>query len=113
MSKMIRPEMSVVRFKEADVIVASTGTMKASGWGDGIDGNLKITYDGNDYTYSNRNDLTTALTNNNQTDTVHTSTGKDYTFNNLFGGDHNNDNYTSVINGFTWDSENNRWNTHQ
>ena len=59
MSKMIRPEMSVVRFKEADVIVASGLTMTWSNFGDGTAKNGVVTFNGKDYTISD----TTAISN--------------------------------------------------
>jgi hypothetical protein len=59
MSKMIRPEMSVVRFKEADVIVASGLTMTWSNFGDGTAKNGVVTFNGTDYTISD----TTAISN--------------------------------------------------
>ena len=49
---MIRPEMSVVRFKEADVIVASGLTMTWSNFGDGKAQNGVVTFNGTDYTIS-------------------------------------------------------------
>ena len=52
MSKMIRPEMSVVRFKEADVIVASGLTMTWSKFGDGVAQNGVVTFKGTDYKIS-------------------------------------------------------------
>ena len=56
---MIRPEMSVVRFKEADVIVASGLTMTWSNFGDGTAKNGVVTFNGTDYTISD----TTAISN--------------------------------------------------
>ena len=114
---MNTPKMDVVRFKEADVVVASGAavptSMTATGWGDGTNGNLNITYGNAVYGYSNRNDLVTALTNNGQTDTVHTTSGKNYRFNQLFSTEHNNDNDTRTLSGFDWDSANSRWNSRQ
>ena len=66
MSKMVRPEMSVVRFKEADVIVAS-GAVTAMQWanfGDNVKANGVITYKGSDYTIdsiANVNNVITAM----------------------------------------------------
>ena len=116
MSKMIKPEMSVVHFKEADVIVTSgvPTTMSASGWADGTPGNLKVTYGDTDYEYANRSALTTALTNNGQTANVHTTSGKDYTISQIFGAEHNGtDDTFGSLGGFTWDSANRRWNSYQ
>ncbi len=50
--KMETPKMDVVRFQEADVIVASNGLDKKlatlAGWGDGTSGNATLTFtDGN------------------------------------------------------------------
>ena len=52
MSKIIKPEMSVVRFKEADVIVASGLTMTWSKFGDNTPQNGVVTFNGTDYTIS-------------------------------------------------------------
>ena len=66
MSKMVRPEMSVVRFKEADVIVASGAVtaMQWTGFGDGVKANGVITYKGTGYTIdsiANVNNVITAM----------------------------------------------------
>ena len=56
--KLTTPEMNVIRFNEADVIVASGGdpkrTINVSGIKDGTLGNGKITYMGTDYTNNNQ-----------------------------------------------------------
>jgi len=54
MSKMIRPEMSVVRFNEADVIVASGLTMTWTKFGDGVAQNGVVNFNGTDYTISDK-----------------------------------------------------------
>ena len=54
MSKMNTPEMSVVRFKEADVIVASAVAMTWSGFGDGTPKNGVVNFNGTDYTISDK-----------------------------------------------------------
>lgn len=49
MSKMRMPEMSVVRFTESDVIVASIRSFTLHKYGDGQKGNAYVDYDGNIY----------------------------------------------------------------
>lgn len=117
MSKMIRPEMSVVRFKEADVIVASGGSsapqsMSASGWANGVEGDFTLNYGGKDYGYNDRYTLISLLNQNGQSD--HTSTyGTKPTIEGLYNIDHNDDKYTTPINGFDWNSQTGRWVAHQ
>lgn len=117
MSKIIKPEMSVVRFKEADVIVASgtavPQTMSASGWGDGINRNFSVNYGGVDYDYTGATTLIDLLTQNGQTQNVHTTSGSDTTLGNIYRKDYKDDDSTQSLGGFTWDSANNRWNSHQ
>ena len=48
MSKMRKPEMSVVRFSEDDIIVASTG-LRLNKYGDGTPHNAYITFNGQNY----------------------------------------------------------------
>ena len=52
MSKWSKPEMKVIRFKEADVIVASgaVSTKDWSGFGDGIASNAVVKFNGISYT---------------------------------------------------------------
>ena len=51
MSTMKRPEMEVLRFKEADIIVASVATL--SGFNDTESYNAKIHFQDKDYTTNN------------------------------------------------------------
>lgn len=51
MSKMRTPEMSVVRFKEADVIVAS-GTVGLSNFNDGNASNNTFSFNGQSYNFT-------------------------------------------------------------
>lgn len=117
MSKMNAPKMEVVRFKEADVIVASgvPTTMSATGWNDGVKTNLILNYGGTDYDYYKRQDLTDLVIAKGQTNSVYTSKGKTYTINQLFSSDKGSDDgsLTSTLTGLTWDADNNRWNTKQ
>ena len=58
MRKMYAPKMSVIRFRESDVIVAS-GTLSPdiftlSGFDDGTKGNVQYTYMGETYNNSNQ-----------------------------------------------------------
>ena len=116
MSKMVRPEMSVVRFKEADVIVTSGAvpqSMTASGWGDGTNRNFSVNYGGVDYDYHNAETLMDLLTQNGQNNKVRTTSGADTTLSYFYRHDYNGDDSTSKLGGFDWDSINNRWNSHQ
>ena len=64
MSKMRKPEMDVIRFKEADVIVASgatANTLKWSGFGDGITGNGVVEYGGRSYTMDSESSYNSLL----------------------------------------------------
>ena len=117
MSKMNTPKMDVVRFKEADVVVASGAavpqSMTVTGWKDGTKGNMIMNYGGQEFGYSNKSDLISLLTQNGQTQNVRTTTGGDYTINTLFNYENKTDNYSHTLTGLTWDATNSRWNSHQ
>lgn len=55
MSKMVAPEMDVVRFRESDVIVASMGVMTLSGFNNDVGSDGNINYKGTNYSIANGN----------------------------------------------------------
>ncbi|WP_294480844.1 hypothetical protein [uncultured Ruminococcus sp.] len=57
MSTMKRPEMEVVRFKEADIIVASGNIATLSGFNDNVYHNAQIQYGNNTYDRTNYTDF--------------------------------------------------------
>ena len=60
MSKMVTPEMSVIRFKEADVIVASGAvpkTMTMATFGNTFAGDGTVTYNGTTYTINSQSSI--------------------------------------------------------
>ena len=87
--------------------------MTATGWGNGINGDFKLNYGGVDYGYNQRVSLGKLLSQNGQTADVHTSYNTDTTLWQIYKKDNEGDNSTHNLGGFTWDSANNRWNSHQ
>lgn len=52
MSKMTRPTMEVIRFKESDIVVASGAGFSNSKFGNGVAGDGVVTYNGTPYAMS-------------------------------------------------------------
>lgn len=108
MRKFERPEMTVVRFTEEDVIVASgsaTPSIVVSGLMDGTPNNLGINYKGHSYGSSTLGDLAAAFAADGLNDRYHdfefTGTCYDLTNDFLTMNDERDDYWTPNFNG-TW-----------
>ncbi|MBE6867657.1 MAG: hypothetical protein E7494_02730 [Ruminococcus albus] len=104
MSTMKRPEMEVVRFKEADIIVASGVTL--SGFYNGVNNDANAYYNGNDYNKAKNNidDFYSLLPNNSKT-IFDNSNGQFDTIDKMFGYDEG-DAYSEGWNGtYKWDKD--------
>lgn len=78
MSKMTKPEMSVVRFQESDVIVASLYLMN---FNNGESSDATATYKGVTYNYGNKEDLKKKLPNDSVMSSI---TGEEHSIGDMF-----------------------------
>ncbi len=104
MSTMKRPEMDVVRFKEADIIVASGVTL--SGFYNGVNKDANANYNGNDYNKAKNNidDFYNLLPKNSKT-IFDNSNGYFDTIDKMFGYD-DADEYSEGWNGtYKWNKD--------
>ena len=104
MSTMKRPEIEVVRFKEADVIVASGNIARLSGFNEGGAGTGKVNYGGTDYDYGNRNSLYNQFPSGG-TEFFNNNAGEIERIDDLFSNKQNNDLYVSWDGYYKWENE--------
>lgn len=97
MSTMKRPEMEVVRFKEADIIVASGNIARLSGFGNGGTDNGSVSFGGKNYFYQDRESLYQNL--HNGSSTTFDNYNNIAEIANLFEFEHYNDELTNEWDG--------------